>query len=531
LFRKTRPPEGWKTKTDEGLYRPAPEGSLSKALAAPGKLEEVAPVSPRPAEMLEGVVVEDGRTGPMTAADAALHELLVSAAYEEDMRMPSDAVHTIAMSEVLTFLGEHCRRDHVKASLKRLLSTTVSYGAAGGRTYEQVPLLTNWLETDAHEDVIRFALPEPICALMRSQPRYAFVELAAMSSMRCRYSSRLYRVLALEAAKATWEPGADNTVIVSATPDDLAGWVGFPRRKDGTVAYGKLKERLLSFIADGEQGDLASVQRFATEIREVRKPGRGHPVERIKFVLTLRPPSYRMIRCSFKPSEDVARVGGKDLPEYRVNGHIWRRAGAAYGNRLGIDKHGAFRLWNVALNEALSGEALSSGYDSRHYRGTALLDAMRMNGADFAAWGFLTEEADAPDLAMSNRAGMERAGEEARRQRIGFGKRKKKAPAFINGDGEQAQATVSDLGLDDADEVILTADGALTPDDLDSLIGVRVAGWRFTGTRPVLLTLRYTEEGQQQRWEMGRFPISEADLVGLQKALNRYLAGPEEFVR
>lgn len=77
---------------------------------------------------------------------------------------------------------------------------------------------------------------------------------------------------------------------------------------------------------------------------------------------------------------------------------------------------------------------------------------------------------------------------------------------------------------------MLTADPALNPDDLEPIIGVKVEGWRFTGSRPVRLTLRYTERGREDRWEMGTFPISEADLAGLQKALNRYLDGPEELV-
>ena len=60
--------------------------------------------------------------------------------------------------------------------------------------------------------------------------------------------------------------------------------------------------------------------------------------------------------------------------------------------------------------------------------------------------------------------------------------------------------------------------------------GVRVTAFRFTGSRPVRLTLRYTDHGGQDRWEMGTFPISEEDLAGLQKELNRWLDGPEELL-
>ena len=432
---------GYKTRTAEGLYRPRPQGKLRDALAEPGKLRAVAPASPRPAEMLEGVVIDGHGKGSLTANDVALHELLVSTAYEADMRMPADVVHAIPMAHVLRFLGANARRDMVKVSLKRLLSTTVSYGMTGGRRYEQVPLLTFWLESDAHEDTIKFTLPEPICALMRSQPRYAYVELAAIAAMRCRYSSRLYRVLALEAARTKWEPGAENEVVVPATPGDIADWAGFPRRADGTVAYGKMKERVIAFLIDDGniKGDLSTVRKFSTEIREVRKPGRGREVEKVEFVLTLRPPSFKMVRVAFDPRADIARVGGKDLPEYRVNGHIWRRVAIAFGKRLGIEKHLAFQLWNVALNEALTGEPLSDGYIARRFRGASLLNEMRVHGADYAAWGFFTEEAEVPDLAVSGFPGRERAGELARHARIGFGKRRMpRRPAVIADDGKAA---------------------------------------------------------------------------------------------
>jgi hypothetical protein len=485
--------------------------------------------------MLDGVVIDGHGKGSLTANDAALHELLVSTAYEADMRMPADVVHSIPMAQVLRFLGANARRDMIKVSLKRLLSTTVSYGMTGGRRYEQVPLLTSWLESGAHEDIIKFTLPEPICALMRSQPRYAYLELAAIAAMRCRYSSRLYRVLALEAAKVKWEPGAENKVVVPATPGDIAHWVGFPHRADGAVAYGKLKERVISFLTDdGDmKGDLSAVRKFSTDIREVRKPGRGREVERVEFVLTLRPPSFKMVRVSFEPRADIARVGGKDLSEYRVNGHIWRRVAIAFGKRLGVEKHLAFQLWNVALNEALTGKPLSDGYTIRRFRGASLLDEMRVHGPDYAAWGFFVEEAEAPDLAVSGFPGRERAGELARHARIGFGKsRLTQASAVIADDSEAEAVEVAkpELPFDKAGEIVLTADPALTPDDLESLIGIRVTAFRFTGSRPVRLTLRYTDHGGQDRWEMGTFPISETDLAGLQRDLNRWLDGPEELL-
>lgn len=543
---QVRPPAGYKPRTEDGLFRPSTQGSLTKALAKPGQLAAISPNSPRPAEMLEGVTIDSGGAA-LTADDSALHELLVSVAYEADPTMPSGAVHAVPMSHVLHFLGEHVRRDTVKASMRKLMATTVSYGTKATRRYEQVPLLTSWTETTEDEDIIGFTLPEPICALMRSQPRYAYIELAAVSAMRCRYSSRLYRVLALEAAKTRWEPGGDNTVVVSATPSDLAEWVGFPRCKDGTVAYGKLKERLLSFLEDrGDQNegdgrrpplpsDLKAVRRFSTEIREVRKPGRGREVERVEFLLRLRAPSYRLVRTRFDPKDDIARVGGRDAEPYRVNSHIWRRAQKTFMRRLAMPHSGMFELWTIALNEALSGTPLSDEFHTREFRGERLLAAARADGADYAAWGFLSEEADEPDLAAlspvtehKERRTRSEAAEDARLARLGKQPKACRVPATIR-EEPQPVSSQAQVTFDDCREVILTVDQAMSVSDVESIIAPAVKTWAYTGSRSVTVTLRYWVGGAYNRWRVGAFAMSEDDLDGLQKRLWNYLDGPEEL--
>lgn len=369
--------------------------------------------------------------------------------------------------------------------------------------------------------------------------------------MRCRYSSRLYRVLALEAAKTRWEPGGDNTVVVSATPSDLADWVCFPRRKDGTVVYGKLKERLLSFLEDREDeedgdsrpplpSDLKAVRKFSTEIREVRKPGRGRAVERVEFVLRLRPPSYRLVRTRFDPKDDIGRVGGRDAEPYRVNSHIWRRAQKTFMRRLAMTHSGMFELWTVALNEALSGEALSDGYHTREFRGERLLASARADGADFAAWGFLAEEAEEPDLAALSPVTeheelrhRREAAEAARLVRLGKQPKGHKAPAFNREETfprPQPASTRTQATFADCREVILTVDQAMRVPDVESIIEPAVRTWAYTGSRIVTVTLRHWVGGAYDRWRVGAFPMSEDDLDGLQKRLWKYLDGPEELV-
>ena len=268
------PPPPGKRRGERELFRPAPRGDVSRALAPPkarrresdlktGRLEVIAPESPRPSEMLEGVAVTS--RDELTAGDAALHELLVSKAYADDRPLTGEA-HWISMPEAIRYLGERVERSDVRQSLNRLKRTTVSYGLAGGRRFEDVQLLQGWIEVDGDRDTIYFSLPEPLRELMRRQPTYAYVELAALPAMKSKFSARLYRRLALAASKEKWVPGRENAVELYATVDELADWIGWPRAKDGSVHSGKLRDRFLKRIGD----DFAAVRAFRLEREEDR---------------------------------------------------------------------------------------------------------------------------------------------------------------------------------------------------------------------------------------------------------------------
>src|SRR5690606_38384509 len=88
-------------RTPGGLCRPRPGGDLAKALSSRQAMEVVAPESPRPSEMMEGVTVNGEDV--LTADDAALHELLISHAYAEDSSMP-EVMHEIEMSAAIRYL-------------------------------------------------------------------------------------------------------------------------------------------------------------------------------------------------------------------------------------------------------------------------------------------------------------------------------------------------------------------------------------------------------------------------------------------
>lgn len=254
------------------LIQPATRGTITEAIAS-NSLTKIAPESPRPLEMLDAVEITSADV--LTADDAALHELLLSAAYEADKGM-SNEFTSLPVATALKFLGDHARRDALKISMRRLMSTTVSYGKKKTRRFENVPLLFSWLESTEKEDIIRYSLPEPIRILMREMPAYAYLELAPISQMKSKYSVRLYRIFAVAAAREKWVPGGENKVIVAATLEDLYKWTGFPL-DNGTMSFGKFRQRVLKDLTS----ELSTVRRFSLRIDEIRKEARGRPLDRL----------------------------------------------------------------------------------------------------------------------------------------------------------------------------------------------------------------------------------------------------------
>ncbi|MEN3142340.1 replication initiation protein [Ochrobactrum sp. WV_118_8] len=377
------------------FIQPEPRGSISEAVST-RSLTKIAPESPRPLEMLDAVEITSADI--LTADDAALHELLISAAYEADKDMASDFT-SLPVATALKFLGDHARRDALKVSMRRLMSTTVSYGTKKTRRFENVPLLFSWLESTEKEDIIRYSLPEPIRILMREMPAYAYLELAPISQMKSKYSVRLYRVLAAAAAREKWTPHGQNKVIVSASLEDLFQWTGFPADKDGSMSFGKFRQRVLSDL----DKELATVRRFGLRVEEIRREGRGRPLERVDFHLNLRAPSHHMTRATFEPGEHKQRhIGGVDASDYRVNSNIWIKAQNEFW-RIQKRPHDVyFSAWQVALQEALDKAPVSPCYTTREYRGQRLLNAIATLGADEAAFKFCAEEVANPDIIEQN---------------------------------------------------------------------------------------------------------------------------------
>lgn len=399
-------------RTEEGLFRPVPRGRLDAALggedgrtkkvqAGPeaSAMERIAPESPRPSEMLEEVtVVGDDK---LTVTDIKLHELLVSRAYEVTDRLMDRDEYALPVAYALRFLGEGARRKGIRESLKRLRSTVVSYGLAGGRLVQDVPLICSWLEQGTDTDEIRYTFPRPVCELLASQPRYAYLELGALAQMSSKYGIRLYRHLALDLASARkeWQPAGDNLHEVTVDVARMKAWLGWDGDHVGQMQLRALKPAV---------ADLAHVRRFShvrydgpgIGIEPIKGRRRGGGIDGWKIVLRINPPPAHHGRM--QPVSEKLRgllVGAPDEPRFFVRQDFWQRKGAllqAHGYMLGhVD---AFGVWLLALEEALSRDPITPGYATRRMRGERLLAAVDRDGAAQAANALLVEELEEPDL-------------------------------------------------------------------------------------------------------------------------------------
>lgn len=401
-------------------FKPVNRGSLIKLAEKPSAIAKVAPESPRPAEMLSGV----STSGPeLSVIDSVVHELLISNAYEIDPQMKSES-YKIDLSALVRWCGQNARKDDILKSLNKLRSTTICYTDSedATRRFQNVQAIISWEEIECDDVSIGYQFAAPIKQLMRRMPAYAYIELAAIGngSMSLKHSPALYKYLALQASKKRWLPGEDNEVFVQLSPAKLSEIIGFT----GNVG------QLTRFLQKSIEEDFTKVRRFSTSVEAIYESGRGNRLHSYAITLTLRAPDFRHVRLYRDYSNKYAnKYGGVDDERFRVRSDLWTRSNRAF-NRDGLGsfhEKNSFDLWKIALSEALSGKAITDGYDTRSYRGDALLAAIDAEGADFAAWGFLAEEADDPDLlehladeGIQGRTEIKIEAEMARRQRLGW---------------------------------------------------------------------------------------------------------------
>lgn len=512
-------------------FAPSPQGSLEKALGKHGQLNKVAPASPRPVDLLGSLIVNGGTN--MTADDAALHELLISSAYESDRDMNRETA-TIPMSYALRYLGADARREHIKASLSRLRQTTISF-RHDGVGYEDVPLLVHWMRTTDTTDDIVYQLPEPLRVVMSDRARYAYIELAALPAMSSTYSSRLYRRLVAAVAESgkRWQAGEDNAVVVEATPDDLASWVSFPRDRDGRVHVGKLRERVLA----GLQKDFASVTAFGFSMTTHVGSGRGRPLERIAFRLELAAPSRFKTRITYTP-EDMRFVGGGDRKDLRVKSSVWTIAQQKFpfAGRKSMNHKDWYEMWLAAIEEMESGVPLTRESEMRVFRGEGLRTKIDLLGADEAAWGFCAEETDSPDISLrDDLRELGTAGRIARKIRTGEpgsdGAEKTARVEHVDRSVDVVEAASEEqtcISFNEASEIHLTVDPALTAQEQDDMVFGPLSEFEFFGRDRKKIVVHFRRRGIWDSYVRDDRPTEDC-LVALLKVLGSHIEGVQEY--
>ncbi|CAN7262745.1 GAF domain-containing protein [Rhizobium sp. LjRoot98] len=413
-------------------FTPQPQGSLRKIEETPSNFLEIAPASPRPPEMMTGVTVCKG--GDLTVFDVGVWEIMLSYAYETDQPM-QQLEYSVSLKAVTRFLGQDARKELVVKSVQKLREVTLNFGDSEklDRRFVDVPMVTTWEELGKDDHRICYSFPSPIRQLMRTMPRYAYVELAALTdrAMSSKYSPALYKHLALESHGRQWQAGQANEVFVQLTPDQLADIIDFPRGSVGKLNVGKLKD-----FAERSIKDLQKVRRFRTSLQVIHEPGRGRTVRYFDFALKLQPPRPQLIRGA---RVDIA-VGGSDDARYRIDSGVWSKAVKLFGRGTvfgGYIEKKFFELWLTVLKEALDKKPRSAGYEDRVFRGESLLTAIQEFGAEQAAWSFFAEEDASPDLAATTSVRDRMESQIARIERMGGKARKLKSVVAADITAEQ----------------------------------------------------------------------------------------------
>jgi hypothetical protein len=497
-------------------FQPTNRGDITKALDKPAALTVVAPESPRPLELLLGVTYD--RESTLTADDAALHELLMTVALHGDAQLENET-HAVPMRHILRYLGAEARRDTVKAGLARLLRNTVSFGA-----YEQVPLLVSWLERADADELVHFTLPAPIRNALTAKSEYAYVEIAALPAMRSKHVARLYKALVAE-LKATgrqWVKGGSNTVTITASVDQIAEWVSFPREKDGTVRPGKLKERVLDIAV----AQFKDVQAFGLKVVPVVAKTRGNPIVDVRFELALNAPSHHQIRATYDAS-GIRQFGGVDAPEYRVRQDVWLKASGHFVAQFPDLSHSVlFGLWTASLKEMLDEKPLSDGYSTRRFRGERLRQEIAKRGADEVAWQWAMEEADNPDLVLltkQERKEVAAVGESARRERVWGDEAKPVSPA-VPVAVEEVPAAPSTVCFEDCSAIWIDVDSTLSMKTIEDMVLDPIEAYRdWRGDKQRKIRVRWWIRGAYDFHDFTRWSPSKDDIETLVIRLNKFI--------
>ncbi|SFE20336.1 hypothetical protein [Methylobacterium sp. yr596] len=370
-------------------FVPSVRGDLEQASASPEAFATVAPSVPRPvAYLLDRRLCAVPRVG---ARDVALWEWLVTqavAAHPDGL--PADGVElALPARPALVAMSGHGRPVQPREladSLVRLLGGERQELRIGG--------------------AFRASIPAWVPPLLR-QGLYGYLDLAVLARLKTKGGSLLYRHLVgrLAADRVRYLPDAPPH-LVEIPVAELAEIVGMP----APHRMGPLRARYLKpALADLD----VNVPAFTVTAEEA-KDARGRNLS-VTFAVRLRPPEMRTAAARLLDKESLAFLQAHpDAPAYQLRASTLIKLGSAIPSRrvtqpkpgsrrrpeaaLASELHAWRRLWLAALDEALTGIALTPGHGTAPYRGQRLLDAIARDGADKAFWAFVMAELDSPDL-------------------------------------------------------------------------------------------------------------------------------------
>ncbi|WP_080724869.1 replication initiation protein [Neorhizobium galegae] len=483
-------------------FQPSARGSLSKIVDTPYLVRDLAPESPRPQAMLQGVKVETDHT--LTAFDFGVYEYLQSWSYEHDKNMEQRA-YRMPLSTLRRFLGPHTKTTDIIASLEKLAEIKLSYTLAAGSRFVGVQMITSWQEIKGDDAVIGWQWPEPIRELMRDLGvgKYAHIELVPLTTdgMSSRYSAPLYKWLAFEASQRKWKPGQPNTFELKIEPGRLVAEIDYPEDENGKFNIGKLTK----FATETFVKDIENVRKFSVTCEPEYEAVRGRKISAYRFTVTINPPAMHNVRVRYDKTQ--FRRGGKDDPRYQVRSDIWLKASKAFSVE-GSPMHGLvhwkiLELWLVALQEAIDNKALTPGFETRPYRGESLLMAIEAEGPDYACWGFLSEEVAEPDLLAHLdmlprhlRSFIASEAESGRRDRVGWKtdrrrKVNKKATEYISSliESEPVEEPITFETCTKAHIYF-----SMPVEELERRVFERLSSIKWNGTRTITLVSHYSDE-------------------------------------
>ncbi|MXQ10449.1 replication initiation protein [Microvirga makkahensis] len=414
-------------KSKARSYAPGVQAeNLLNALRSKEEMDRQNPRHPKPRTMIEKVQIVG--KDDLTATDAALYELFIAWARDEDHKrargreraekasaskaerkrddldFPRDAsvvggtgdgavtdIYAIPYDAVRAYANLHGAVDtpeQLLSCLNRLSRTTVRYNVRDEtfRNRGVVNLLNSGLKTNeaTGKTVVEFSLPPYVHGLLSKPGSWGYLELRAFGRFRNKYTGRLYQRLALIA-------GYDNHVRkpLEIEPRKLAEEIGFKWTR-----YVDFKRNCLNPALEEIE---KWVERFLVDFKEEKgaASGRGRPgVALLRFTMT--PRGDRKIVELSAPSmtwsdANAAKAGDKVLtPDQLPSAGAVARALKHIRFPHALTGADLSEFWRAAVDEVLEGftpsHAPAPGMVDVH--GERLLASIEMDGADqaFFAW-------------------------------------------------------------------------------------------------------------------------------------------------